>query len=294
MKYLHDNQLAETHVADFQNRRGAPRRGYSFTGPTPIPESAYCDNWIAQNGLDLIDAVPDGQPWFLQANFAGPHPPVDITKRMEDGCRNGVHPQPHRNTEFPPEIHNAIRQNYSAMVTNIDRWLGIYLDKLRERGELENTLIVFSSDHGEMLGDHNLWGKSKPHEPSVGVPLVIGGPGVHAGIESDALVSIMDLAATFLESGQTAVPAEMDSRSLLPLLRGKTAAHREYLYSGLGDFRVVRDERYKLVTGYPESASAALYDLEEDPLENRDIAADKPGDVARLRAALGDVRGDRV
>ena len=291
MKYLHDNQLAETHVADFDRRRGEPNRGYSFTEPTPLPEPAYCDNWIAQNGFNLIDAVPEGQPWFLQVNFAGPHPPVDITKRMEEGCRSGVHPQPNRNTEFPPEVHTAIRQNYSAMITNIDRWLGIYLDHLRERGELDNTLIVFSSDHGEMLGDHNLWGKSKPHEPSVGVPLVVAGPGVQQGVASDALVSVMDLAATFLECGQATVPDEMDSRSLGPLLRGDTAAHRDYLHSGLGDFRVVRDGQYKLVTGYPEAESVALYDMQEDPQENRDVASDKPGEVERLRAALEGVRG---
>jgi len=294
MKYLYDNELAETHIANFEKRRGAPNRGYSFTDSTPLPESAYCDNWVAQNGLDLIDAAPANQPWFLQINFTGPHPPVDITRVMEEGCRSGVHPQPNRNSEFPPEVHTAIRQNYSAMVINIDRWLGMYIDKLRERGELDNTLIVFSSDHGEMLGDHNLWGKSKPHEPSVGVPLVVAGPGVQEGVTSDALVSVMDLAATFLECGQATVPDEMDSRSLGPLLRGDTAAHRDYLHSGLGDFRVVRDGRYKLVTGYPDAESVALYDLQEDPLEDRDIASDKPGEIARLRTALDGVRGDQV
>lgn len=286
MKYLHDHGLAATHVADFQNRRGDPNRGYSFTDPTPLTEEAYCDNWIAQNGLDLIAAAPKDRPWFLQINFAGPHPPVDITTRMESSCRGVTHPPPNRNTEFPPEVHNAIRQNYSAMVTNIDRWLGIYIDALRERGELDNTLIVFSSDHGEMLGDHDLWGKSKPHEPSVGVPLVIAGPGVREGVESEALVSIMDLAATFLETGQVSVPETMDSRSLLPLLRGETASHRDHLLSGLGSFRVVRDGRYKLVTGYPDADSVALYDLENDPLENENIAADAPPEVERLRQLL--------
>lgn len=293
MKYLHDNQLAAVHVEDFDRRRGQPNLGYTVTEPTPLPDHAYCDNWVAQNGINLIEAAPADRPWFLQINFPGPHPPMDITKRMEEGCRSGLHPQPHRNTEFTPEVHTAIRQNYSTMVTNIDRWLGIYIDALRERGELDNTLVVFSSDHGEMLGDHDLWGKSKPHEPSVGVPLVVAGPGVQEGVVSNALVSIMDLAATFLECGQASIPAEMDSRSLLPLLRGEQAAHREYLHSGLGDFRVVRDERYKLVTGYPNAESVALYDLQEDPLEDRDIAAERPGEVERLRGELTKLRAVR-
>jgi arylsulfatase A-like enzyme len=290
MKYLHDHELAATHVADFKNRRGEPNRGYTFTEPTPLPEDAYCDNWIAQNGLDLIDAAPGGQPWFLQVNFAGPHLPVDITRRMEMGCRNATHPGPNRNTEFSLEVHNAIRQNYSAMVTNIDRWLGIYLERLRERGELENTLIVFSSDHGEMLGDHDLWGKSKPHEPSVGVPLAIAGPGIRESVESTALVSIVDLAATFLDCGGVPVPGEMDSRSLLPVLEGRTDTHRDHVLSGLGSFRVVRDGRYKLVTGYPDAESVALYDLQEDPLENENIAPDSPGEVERLQLLIDQAR----
>ncbi len=286
MKYLYDRELAAVHIADFQRRRGDPNLSYSFTEPTPLPEPAYCDNWVAQNGLDLIDAAPTGQPWFLQVNFTGPHPPVDITERMDKGCRGVTHPQPNRNTEFPPVVHNAIRQNYSAMVTNIDRWLGMYADKLRERGELDNTLVVYSSDHGEMLGDHNLWGKSKPHEASAGVPLVVAGPGVQRNVASDALVSIMDLAATFLECGGAPVPERMDSRSLMPLLRGTTSTHRTHLLTGLGAFRVARDHQYKLVAGYPDADSVALYDLQVDPLENRDIAADKPAEVKRLQELI--------
>lgn len=286
MKYLHDAGLAAMHVADFQARRGEPNRSYSVTEPTPLPEEAYCDNWIGQNGLDLIKAAPADRPWFLQINFTGPHPPVDITKRMDAACRASTHPQPNRNTEFSAEVHNAIRQNYSAMVTNIDRWLGTFVDTLRQRGELDNTVIVFSSDHGEMLGDHDLWGKSKPHEASVGVPLTIAGPGVREGVESAALVSVMDLAATFLDWGGAATPDSMDSRSLIPLLRGVTDRHRDHLRSGLGAFRVVRDERYKLVTGYPDADSVAIYDLHNDPLENENIADAMPDAVERLRGVL--------
>ena len=67
------------------------------------------------------------------------------------------------------------------MVANIDRWLGVLADRLRERGQWGNTLIVYSSDHGEMLGDLNGWGKSKPYQPAIGVPMIVAGPGVAAG-----------------------------------------------------------------------------------------------------------------
>ena len=100
---------------------------------------------------------------------------------------------------FPEERHVRIRQNYSAMIENIDRWLGIFQDRLRDRGDLDNTVVVYSSDHGEMLGDHGRWGKSVPYQASAGVPLVMAGPGIAQGVRSDALVSLMDLAATFID-----------------------------------------------------------------------------------------------
>jgi len=147
---------------------------------------------------------------------------MDITDRMEKRARGIVFPQPNGNTQFPPDVHVAIRQNYSAMVENIDRWVGLYLDELRKRGELENTIIVFSSDHDEMLGDHNRWEKSVPYQQSVSVPLVVAGPGVHKNATSNALVSIMDLAATFLDYASIPVPKDMDSRSLRRVLENRT------------------------------------------------------------------------
>ena len=120
------------------------------------------------------------------------------------------------------------------MVENIDRWVGIYLDKLRERGELENTLVIFSSDHGEMLGDHNLWGKTQPYQPSVGVPLIVAGPGVKPRAPTDVLVTTLDFTATFLDYAGVSRPDDMDSRSLRPFLEDRTQTHREFVSFSLG------------------------------------------------------------
>jgi arylsulfatase len=279
MAYLHRRGLAARHAADFRSRKN-----YASTFPTPLPDDAYCDNWLARNGLDLLRRVPEGKPWHLVVNFAGPHEPMDITAGMEKRWRGVRFPQPNRNDKFPAETHTAIRQNYAAMIENIDRWMGIFVDEVRLRGELDNTLIVFSSDHGEMLGDHNRWGKSVPFQPSIGVPMAIAGPGVRHGV-SHALASIVDLTATFLESAGLRVPKEMDSRTLGPLLAGRTKSHRECVLSGLNDWRMVWDGRYKLVTGFAEDGPL-LYDLERDPLENENLAASEPGQVKRLRAML--------
>ena len=218
----------------------------------------YGDNWIASNGLSLLERAPKGSPWLLYVNFAGPHPPMDITTSMErryrgpDRVIDGF-PQPHdyRGT-IVPEHHLRIRQNYAAMIENIDRWVGVYLDTLERRGELDNTIIVYSSDHGEMLGDHGRWGKSVPFHPSANVPLYVAGPGVRAGHRSDALVSLMDLAATFLDYGGVEVPEDMDSRSIRPVLEGKTEKHRDYVLSGLRDWRLAWDGRYKYITGFEQ------------------------------------------
>jgi arylsulfatase A-like enzyme len=279
MAYLHQRHLAEVHVKDFQKRKG-----YDATFPTALPEDAYCDNWLARNGLSLIDSVPAGKPWFLQVNFTGPHPPMDITRHMDEICRHRDFPQPNGCTKFTPPVHVAIRQNYSAMIENIDQWLGAFTDALKRRGELDNTLIVFSSDHGEMLGDHDLWGKTKPHQPSVGVPLIAAGPGVGRGRKSDALVSSIDIGATFLDYAGVEKASGMESRSFRAVLEGRTKSHREHVLSGLGDWRMVSDSRYKYIRGYEDEPM--LFDLEDDPLENRNIASKAPAVAARLARLL--------
>jgi arylsulfatase A-like enzyme len=284
MAYLQATGLLETHVNDFTERRGG--RNYSNTEPTLLPEHAYCDNWIGENGLKLIRRAPAERPWFLQVNFAGPHSPIDITKRMDAICRGRRFKAPVGSTQHTPEIHNACRQNYSAMCENIDRWLGAFLDELEARGELENTIIVYSSDHGEMLGDHDLWAKKYPHQPSIGVPLVMAGPDVARGVRSNALVSLIDLTATFLDYGGAAVPDGMDGRTLRPVLQGRTDAHRSHVYSGLEEWCIVMDERFKLVVHGDKNEAVQLFDVIDDPDDTTDLARETPEHVARLQALL--------
>jgi arylsulfatase len=298
MAYLQGRGLAEVHVADFRSRRGP--QGHFRTDPTPLPDEAYCDNWIAANGLRLLGDFPADRPWHLVVNFTGPHSPMDVTASMRDRWR-GV--------RFPPpaavpgglegealEAHDAVRQNYAAMLENIDAQVGRFLELVRRRGELERTVVVYSSDHGEMLGDHGRWGKSIYYQPAVGVPLAVAGPGIRAGAMSDALVSLHDLTATFLDfAGLPPLPG-MDSRSLRPVLSGEARLHRSHVRSGLGAWRMVFDGRYKLVRGAPDGDAGPaqsgpgqpgrgqlrLFDLAEDPGETRDLAPQRPEEVDRL------------
>jgi arylsulfatase len=279
LNYLQTRGMLQAHIDDFEKRRA-----HNATFPTPLSDEDYTDNWIVRNGLQLLDQAPKGKSWFLQVNFNGPHSPWDITARMEKAWRGASFPTPNRSQEFTAEEHQKIRQNYAAMIENIDRAVGSFLDKVRERGELDRTLVVFSSDHGEMLGDHNRWSKSVPYQPSVGIPLVVWGPGVRKNICCDQPATSMDLTATFLDYAGIQRPSDMDSRSLRGFLEGKPYRWRPHVLCGLGKWRMVTEGRYKYIRGFEDTP--LLFDLKNDPLENENIAAAKPAVAARLAQLL--------
>ncbi|PLP31103.1 choline-sulfatase [Klebsiella pneumoniae] len=301
MAYMVRRGVADIHAEDIASRGGGHAKGpdaYAKTYPTPVSDEDYEDNWIGRTGLEMMHRFPKDQPWHMVVNFAGPHDPEDITSKMEKTVRGRKFPEPNQSTQLTTEQHQAIRQNYTAMVENIDRWVGIYLDELRTRGELDNTVVVFSSDHGEMLGDHNRWGKNVPYEASVGVPLIVAGPGVK-NRNSDALISLIDIGATFLDYAGAERPEGMTARSFRSLLEGKTDTHRDYVLSGLSNWRMVRDKRYKLIEGFdpaqqkgygsvPKGAErpVVLFDLLTDPGENENVAGAHLDIVEQMKRLL--------
>ena len=134
-----------------------------------------------ETALGLGRAKRDGGTGFLQGHrFQNPHHPWDITESMHQLYRDpdvDFPPPLHSNLEVSAADHQEVRRNFAAMVEHLDQCLGCFVERLEERGELDNTLIVFSSDHGEMLGDYSQWQKLSPLQASVGVPLMIAGPG---------------------------------------------------------------------------------------------------------------------
>jgi arylsulfatase A-like enzyme len=272
-----------------------------------LADDAYNDNWVGANALRLIETFPDNAPWFLQVNFPGPHAPMDVTPTMTDWYAGVDFPPPHANDELDAPTHQTIRRRYSALVENIDRWLGRFTDAIDARGDRANTLIVFSSDHGEMLGDHNRWAKRVPYQPSAGVPLVIAGPGVREDRTESGPATTLDLTATFLDFAGLPVPGDMDSRTLRPILAGTDGLRRSVVTSGLQEWRMVLDGRYKLIRGFDPAgkdprggsyeAPAAkesvyrqdpvlLFDLESDPTEQKNLAEANPALVDRLSEFL--------
>ncbi len=296
MAMLHQKGWAETHADDLISRDR-----FLSTDPTPLPEDLYSDNWIAQNCLDVLGQVEVGTPWFMQINYTGPHEPNDITQSMWDSVQGRTYPQPWDSTQYEESDHVRIRQNYAAMIENIDRHTGAILAAIAKRGELDNTIVVYSSDHGEALGDHDCWEKSHFYQGPLAVPLVIAGPGIASGAVSEALVQINDLGPTFLDLAGAEPLDDVDGASLRPVLEGRARGVHDYVYSGLRQgtgtgvghrglalerkFDLSYDGRYKFVIDHVEG-NELLFDRQIDPSESENRIEELPEVANRLRAAL--------
>ncbi|MEM7440638.1 MAG: sulfatase-like hydrolase/transferase, partial [Pseudomonadota bacterium] len=189
------------------------------------------------------------------------------------------------------EAREKVIPVYMGLITQIDDQLGILFDFMEKRGLLDNTMIVFTADHGDYLGDHWMGDKEYFHDPSVKVPLIIADPDSAAdatrGTTDDALIECVDLLPTFLDyAGGEIPPNILDGRSLLPKLQGKVPAWRDFAVSesdysfqlfGLEDGRTPLDCRsYMLVTDkwkyiYAPEFEPVLFDLENDPDELVDL-----------------------
>lgn len=253
MKCLDEHGWRKYHINDMLDRD-------KKTHPTSLPADLYCDNWITENAIHVIRGFDKSAPWFIQVNFTGPHPPFDVTKEMKERWENVEFPYPVCSQENPQEAQ-GIRQNYAAMLENIDFCIGRILKTLKETDQYSNTLVVYASDHGEMLGDYNRHGKSRPELPSIHIPFVISGPGVQKGKRSEVLVELQDLAATFCDYANVAEKDFKDSISLRKLLEHREInKHRSFQKSALYErkdnqgesflkngWTCVQDEKYKVV-----------------------------------------------
>jgi arylsulfatase A-like enzyme len=208
------------------------------------------------------------------------------------------------------EVREKVIPTYMGLITQIDDQMGVLIRFLEERGLLDTTMIVFTSDHGDYLGDHWMGEKDLFHEQSAKIPLVVIDPSASAdatrGTVCDALVEGIDLAPTFIDYfGGTPPDHILEGRSLMPLLRGENPPWRKVLFSeydySMQDVRLklnqpieecrlfmVFDGRWKYI--HASGFRPMLYDLESDPRE----FADRGGDpacadvIARLQAALFD------
>jgi len=278
------------------------------------PDEFYEDNWVANNALVLLDRKPKNVPWFLWVSFPGPHGPFLVTGTMADSVVDRTWPQPvdakkpDQCPNVPGEPGDGGRCNYAAEIENLDRLFGLVIGKVEALGEMNQTLVVISSDHGEMLGDHNTGGKSKPWEASASVPLVVFGGSdvfnIQPGDVHSEPVANMDLAGTFLDYAGADLAPGMTTRSLRPVIERTERIVRPFVSSGLANWRMVVEERngtwFKFVCclgkckGSPSTVPAidingwtqALYNVTQDRFDMSDLSLDHPDVVVSMRKLL--------
>jgi arylsulfatase A-like enzyme len=194
----------------------------AFCSTESFPDELYGDDFVTHNAIHMLrNRTMKEKPWFLQVNFPGPHPPFLVTPRQHGVIDGRVFPPPVDNPKhIDPQICKRItkpspstidRCSYAAECEHLDALFGAILDELDNLGERNNTIICFSSDHGEMLGDHGLVGKTVPWQGSASIPLICSGPSILSGQVIHRPVSTKDLGATFLDYAINALPDVRDS-----------------------------------------------------------------------------------
>ena len=192
-----------------------------------------------------------------------------------------------------PEDTRQQLADYYACVTGLDHHIGRVFAMLKELGEWENTIIIFTGDNGLSLGEHGLFGKQNLYEfGGMHVPCVIAGPGIAHG-KSDAFIYLMDLFPTFCDFGGAKIPHGVEGKSIVPIIAGTESKVRDVLYTGYRDCqRAVRDERWKVIR-YPLVDKTQLFDLQSDPHELNDLA-DKPEHAAKVTEMMDVLAKEQV
>lgn len=253
-----------------------------------LPAEDFQDAFIGQKAIDWMRDTPASQPWMMFVNFVGPHSPFDPPKVYADKYRNAMVPDVvptrmegkpdwirERDHGLDPDAVTEAQRQYCGAIEAIDAQVGGMLDLLEERGMLDDTYVIFSSDHGEMLGDFGMYAKFVAYEGSVRVPLIAAGPGIPGGEVSDALVELIDVNPTIAELAGLDRQPHIDAQSFAPVLREGASAHRIETVSVIENWRSLRTHDYKLIQNYNEMFE--LYDLREDPNELRNLADERPG-----------------
>lgn len=180
--------------------------------------------------------------------------------------------------------------DYYACVSFVDEQVGRILQALRAIGEVENTIVVYASDHGLAIGSHGLLGKQNLYEHSMRAPLIFAGPRVPKDRKTDAFCYLLDIFPTLGDLAGVAAPAGSEGISLAPVLEGKEEKIRDTIFTAYTNKqRAVRDERWKLIV-YPQIDKQQLFDLKNDPHEMRDLSADiaQAPAIERLQQLLAD------
>lgn len=258
--------------------------------PWSLPDDLQETHFLADTTLQWLRSRDRGRPFFLHLGFPGPHSPTEPHPRFLDMYQNLEETPPKGDSPIQPWTL-AARTGYRAYITQIDHHIGRVLRCLEETGDRDNTIVVYVSDHGELAGDHGLYDKTSFFDAAVRIPLLMAGPGIPAGLDSPALVELIDLGKTLNELCGVDAHSLDQGHSLAPLLAGDTTDGRSAVYAEMGCDRMIFDGRYKLMWGEPTDdrrplgrlhldkpvnippSPPRLYDLRLDPDECDNLIA---------------------
>jgi arylsulfatase A-like enzyme len=303
-------------------RNGGPTGYYTF----PLDEKYHVDEWVGRIGCRWLKDYNRKKPFFLHIGFVGPHDPFDPPQRFLDMYKGVDVPAPVASgTEFedrPPQYRRFmerfrnpadttggkkdgayganridffkmkeadfkdLRRHYYAKITMIDEQVGNIMKTLKERGLLDNTIIVFTSDHGDNMGDHQLMFKWMMTEQTTRIPMMVRLPGaVRGGTIDNRLFTQMDIGPTLLDFAGVKIPAYLDGRSnLARLKKGDTNCIPDKVYCQDNYMTMVRTENRRMIH-YAGQPYGEYYDMESDPLEQKNLWSDssRQEEIRRLR-----------
>jgi len=268
--------------------------GYrEYSGLQEGPQSASIPSYLANQTIGALNGFTDSSdPFFAACNFWGPHAPYNITKKHYEMYRDAdISVWPNFNCDlsdkpgvirrygeywktgwFNEDNLSELIGEYYGYISLIDEEIGRILKTLEDSGELDSTLIVYSADHGSSVGSYNFWDKGfGMYDAITRIPMIISHPSIKRG-ESDAFITLNDLAPTFYEIGNAEIPENVDGRSLMPLINGTQNEIREdhiitehFGHQVVFWQRMVRTPNFKYI--YNPTSNDEFYDLDADPYE---------------------------
>jgi arylsulfatase A-like enzyme len=260
---------------------------------------------FADTAIEFLRQQTNRQPFLCYVAFKSPHDPRTATSAWHERYRSNPPPlppafreqHPFDNGEMTvrdeqllswPRTPEAVRRelgDYYACISHLDEQIGRILEVLRATGLATNTLIAFAGDNGLALGSHGLMGKQNVYEHSVGVPLILAGPGIPQGRRTEALTYLLDVFPTLAELAAVPPLEKLDGCSLVPVLTGRTNAVRNQIFTVYRSFqRAIRDGRWKIIR-YPLVDQTQLFDLQADPYELKNLASE-PAHASRVAESL--------
>ncbi|SEE99012.1 arylsulfatase [Ruania alba] len=269
-----------------------------------LAERQHPTYWTATESIDFLRRRDPSKPFFLMTSFARPHSPYDPPEPLLNQYLDADLPEPwigdwaarHAVASWAPDAWRGVRSReqvrrtragYYGTITHIDQQIGRIRFNLEREGLLDNTIIVFTSDHGDMQGDHHLWRKTYAYEGSAHIPLFVVLPqaireryGIEPGTRSEAPVCLQDVMPTILDACGIEIPESVDGRSVLPVLADPDAPWRDAIhgehstcYDASQEMQYLTDGRQKYIW-FAQDGAERLFDLVADPHEERDLAAD--------------------